>query len=61
MLITYDVSVRVTSPKITAAFNGRLFETADLHDTLEEIDHDGTDMDGTHDNSLSGAADSRTR
>lgn len=44
VLISYDVTVRVTSPKITAAFNGRLIETADLHDTLEEVGHDGANV-----------------
>lgn len=57
MLIIYDVSVRVTSPKITAAFNGRLLETTDLHATLEEIDHDGADNGDI----VSDAAESRTR
>lgn len=65
MLISYDVTVRVTSPKITAAFNGRLLETADLHDTLEEFDHDGAGVDGGRDNgngnSAWDTAESRTR
>lgn len=30
MLISYDVTLRVTSPKISAAFNGKLLETADI-------------------------------
>lgn len=32
VLISYDVTVRVTSPKITAAFNGKLVETITLED-----------------------------
>lgn len=61
VLIIYDVSVRVTSPKITAAFNGRLLETSDLLDTLEDVDDDGAAMGGIRGNGLSEAAASRTR
>lgn len=65
VLISYDVTVRVTSPKITAAFNGRLLETADLHDTLEEVDDDGADTDGNRGNGskngVPNTAKSRTR
>lgn len=57
VLIIYDVTVRVTSPKITAAFNGKLLETADLHDTLEEIGHDGAD----NGNIISDTTEGRTR
>lgn len=62
VLISYDVTVRVTSPKITAAFNGRLLETADLHDTLEEVDggHDIGNGNGSG-NSTGDTAESRTR
>lgn len=61
VLISYDVTVGVTSPKITAAFNGRLLETTDLHDLLEEVD--GADVDGGHQQSKSSSetAENRTR
>eukprot|EP00752_Nemacystus_decipiens_P001742 g1685.t1 len=64
VLITYDVSVRVMSPKITAAFNGRLLETTDLDlqdDTLEEVAADGAGNGNGYSNAISGAAESRTR
>lgn len=50
VLISYDVTVRVTSPKITVAFNGKLLETITLED-------DGGGDDGNND----GMADSSSR
>lgn len=56
MLISYDVTLRVTSPKITAAFNGKLLETADIPPPEEDARGDNLEL------SAGGmAATSRTR
>lgn len=49
VLISYDVTIGVTSPKISAAFNGRLLETTTLEDDDDAVNgHDvnGHDVNG---------------
>lgn len=59
VLISYDVTVRVTSPKITAAFNGKLVETVALGN--DDDDDVGVGDGDTNSNTNSNSSSSRAR